>query len=337
MKKSFLGKVRDYALGGVIGSGLYFTGCGEEPAIPVREPSIHISYGIPVQRVRGILPQVNIEWAAEETNVEQRMRSVGRRVLSDLEAEVDGQNMPALTAITDVIGGNYNNSSAAEFYGGSYNGRGTNELGYRIVVTPENVVSPRDAYDNIGTGNYIVIEFEPEAIEAYDALFVNASEQSPLPEEPSNGDDGDDDDDNGNDGNGDNNGDDDNHNGELPNGITRDDFNDIFGEGGLVPLSQPYTSVTEPAMGSMLSDAGISEETSDLVEYLMGNNFLRNGGPYDSTNGPQGDFVFDQGTDDMYYLITRANQEGLELLVLELPSVDAQRISNFVGAGRVTE
>mgnify|MGYP001610309212 CR=1 FL=1 len=329
MEKSFIGKVKDYTLGGLIGAGLYFgNGCYEDARLPVREPSISVSYGVSSGRVREILPEANIEWAAEETNVEQRMRSVGRRVLSDLEAKVDGQNMSALIAITDVIGGNYNNSNGPEFYGGSYNGRGTDELGYRIVVTPENVVSPRDVYDNIGTGNgnYIVIKFKPEAIEAYDALFVNASEQSPLPEEPeepieNNGDDG-----NGDDGNG------------LPDGITRDNFNDIFGEDGLVPLNQPYTSVTEPAMGSMLSDAGVSEGTSNLVRYLIDNNYLRNGGgPYDSTNGPQGDFVFDQGTDNEYYLITRADEAGLELLVLEVPDTDAQRISNFIGAGRVTE
>lgn len=334
MKNSFLRKVKDYALSGVVGAGLYFgNGCYEDARLPVREPSITISYGVPVQRVKGILPEANIEWAAEETNVERRMRSVGRRVLSDLEAKVDGQNMSALIAITDVIGGNYNNSNGPEFYGGSYNGRGTDELGYRIVVTPENVVSPRGVYDNVGTGNgnYIVIEFKPEAIEAYDALFVNASEQSPLPEEPIDNDNGDND--NGDNGNG------------LPDGITRDDFNDIFGEDGLVPLSQPYTSVTESAMGSMLSDAGVSEETSDLVRYLIDNNYQRattggdieNDTPYNSVNGPQGDFVFDQGTDNEYYLITRADEAGLELLVLEVPDTDAQRISNFIGAGRVTE
>ena len=76
-------------------------------------------------------------------------------------------------------------------------------------------------------------------------------------------------------------------------------------------------------------------QTSDNVRYLIGHNFLRNGTPYTSTNGPQGDFVFDQAENGECYLTTRADESGLEQFVLKVPTDDANKINNFVGQGRI--
>ena len=309
MKKGFLGRVTDYALSGVIGAGLYF-GSGCEPTYqrPVYQPETSLD-----DRVVREVPLCN-NYRIVVIDTDGDLNTVRDHELQLVSPNNSGINpLDSAEGLVEMLGDRAKRGTRT---GVSVivDGNGNGEFDYEFRMGDSGYIVGYTVYEN---PNAPLITDEDS--------IINVIREASCYTPPSDGGEDGDDNDNGNDGNG------------LPDEITRDDFNDIFGEGGLVPLNQPYTSITESAMGNVLSDAGVSEGTSDLVEYLIDNNYLRNGGPYDSTNGPQGDFVFDQAADNNYYLITRSDETGLEVLVLGLSDTDAQRISNFVGAGRVTE
>jgi len=311
MEKNFFERVKNYALSGVIGVSLYF-GSGCEPTYqqPVYQPKTNLD-----DRVVREVPLCD-DYRIVVIDTDGNLNTARDHELQLVSPNNNGINpLDSAKGLVEMLGNRAK--------------RGT-RTGVSVIIDSDGN-GEFDYEFRMGNGGYIVgytIYENPNAslITSEDSIIRVIKEASCYtPSDDGNNNDNNSNDNNGNDGNG------------LPNGITRYDFNDVFGEGGLVPLNQPYTSVTETAMENMLSDAGVSEGTSSLIEYLVDNNHLRNGGPYDSTNGPQGDFVFDQAKNKGYYLITRANETGLELLVLGLSNTDAQRISNFVGAGRVTE